>query len=73
MTNEDRWLVKSTDEAQWLAANAHEYGFILRYPEGKEQVTGVAYEPWHIRYVGEKVAKKIYNEQITFEEFLEKK
>ncbi|MBU5289875.1 D-alanyl-D-alanine carboxypeptidase family protein, partial [Paraclostridium bifermentans] len=47
-------------------------GFILRYPEGKQQITGVAYEPWHIRYVGEKVAKKIYDEQITLEEFLEK-
>lgn len=73
VTNEDRWFVKSTAEAQWLATNAHKYGFILRYPEGKENITGVAYEPWHIRYVGEKVAKKIYDEQITFEEFLEKK
>ncbi|MFR3560233.1 MAG: D-alanyl-D-alanine carboxypeptidase family protein, partial [Paraclostridium sordellii] len=73
VTNEDRWFVKSTDEAQWLATNAHKYGFILRYPEGKQQITGVAYEPWHIRYVGEKVAKKIYDEQITLEEFLEKK
>ena len=73
VTNEDRWFVKSTDEAQWLATNAHKYGFVLRYPEGKQQITGVAYEPWHIRYVGEKVAKKIYDEQITLEEFLEKK
>lgn len=73
VTNKDRWFVKSTAEAQWLAANAHEYGFILRYPEGKENITGVSYEPWHIRYVGKKVAQKIYDEQITFEEFSEKK
>lgn len=71
ITNEDRWFVKSTEEAQWLAKNAHNYGFILRYPENKEDITGVAYEPWHIRYVGKETAKKIYEEQITFEEFIE--
>lgn len=73
VTNEDRWFVKSTKEAQWLAENAHDYGFIIRYPENKENITGVAYEPWHIRYVGEETAKKIYEEQITFEEFIENK
>lgn len=73
LTNEDRWFVKSTKEAQWLAENAHDYGFILRYPENKENITGVAYEPWHVRYVGEEAAKKIYEEQITFEEFIENK
>jgi D-alanyl-D-alanine carboxypeptidase len=73
VTNEDRWFVKSAKEAQWLAENAHNYGFILRYTENKENITGVAYEPWHIRYVGKESAKKIYEEQITFEEFIENK
>ncbi|MDK2563702.1 M15 family metallopeptidase [Romboutsia sedimentorum] len=73
VTNGDRWFVKSAKEAQWLAENAHHHGFILRYPENKENITGVAYEPWHIRYVGEETAKKIYEEQITFEEFIENK
>ncbi len=73
VTNEDRWFVKSAKEAQWLAENAHNYGFILRYTENKENITGVAYEPWHIRYVGKESAKKIYEEQITFEEFIQNK
>ena len=41
-----------TSEAKWLAEHGHEYGFIIRYPEGKENITGYKYEPWHIRYVG---------------------
>lgn len=73
ITNEDRWFVKSTEEAQWLAENAHKFGFILRYPENKEDITGVAYEPWHIRYVGKETAKEIYEDQITFEDFIENK
>ncbi len=54
----------------WLAENAYKYGFILRYPIKKELITGIEYEPWHYRYVGEKAAKKIYSEQITLEEYL---
>ena len=73
VTNEDRWFVKSAKEAKWLAENAHNYGFILRYTENKENITGVAYEPWHIRYVGKEIAEKIYEEQITFEEFIQNK
>lgn len=49
----------------------HKYGFILRYPKGKENITGYNYEPWHIRYVG-KYAETIYEENITLEEYLEK-
>lgn len=48
-----------------------EFGFILRYPKGKENVTGYPYEPWHIRYVGKAVAKKIAQEKITLEEYLQ--
>ncbi len=59
-----------TVEGQWLAAHAHEYGFIIRYPQGKEHITGYMYEPWHVRYVGKDVAADIYNQQITLEEYL---
>ena len=58
-----------TPEAKWLADNAYKYGFILRYPKGKENLTGYDYEPWHYRYVGVENAKKIYKEGITFEEY----
>lgn len=58
-----------TSEGKWLAKNAHKYGFIIRYPQGKEGITGYAYEPWHIRYVGE-IAEDIYNSGLTLEEYL---
>jgi len=51
--------------------NAHKYGFILRYPKGKEDITGFKYEPWHYRYVGKEVAKNIYEKNITLEEYFE--
>lgn len=60
---------EKTDEFAWLKAHAHEYGFILRYPKGKENITGYSYEPWHYRYVGKKIAKVIYENNLTFEEF----
>ena len=60
-----------TDAGKWLAAHCYEYGFILRYPEGKEYLTGVQYEPWHFRYVGVEAATVITKEGITLEEFLE--
>ena len=47
-----------------------DYGFILRYMKGKEDITGYSYEPWHFRYVGIKAAKKIYQKRITLEEYL---
>jgi zinc D-Ala-D-Ala carboxypeptidase len=54
---------------KWLAAHAHEYGFIIRYLPGKEPITGYMYEPWHIRYVGEYLAKKLFDKQQTMEEY----
>ena len=48
---------------------AHKYGFILRYPKGKEDITGYKYEPWHLRYVGKEIAKEIYESDITLEEY----
>lgn len=60
---------EGTPEAEWLAEHAHEYGYIIRYPKGKEDITGFAYEPWHIRYVGTEVAGDIYKRGITLEEY----
>ena len=59
-----------TKEAKWLQENAYKFGFIIRYPKGKEEKTGYKYEPWHLRYVGKKHAKKIYCNNITLEEYL---
>lgn len=58
-----------TDEYKWLVAHAAEYGFILRYPKGKEGVTGYAFEPWHFRYVGN-CAEEITEKGLTLEEYL---
>ena len=54
----------------WLAENAPEYGFILRYPQGKEEITGIVYEPWHFRYVGKEYAKDITEKGVCLEEYL---
>ncbi|MBQ7136630.1 MAG: D-alanyl-D-alanine carboxypeptidase family protein [Bacilli bacterium] len=54
----------------WLAENAHKYGFIIRYPQGKQHITGYQYEPWHIRYLGVDLANKVYNSGLTLEEYL---
>ena len=56
-------------EAEWLASHAAEYGFIIRYPKGKESITGYQYEPWHLRYVGKKIATHIAARGITLEEY----
>jgi D-alanyl-D-alanine carboxypeptidase len=61
----------STKEGVWLTENAHKYGFILRYPKGKEGITGYMYEPWHFRYVGTKAAAEIFNSKWTLEEYFE--
>ena len=58
-----------TDEFKWLDKNAHNYGFILRYPKGKEDITGYAYESWHYRYVGVETATEIKNKGITYDEY----
>lgn len=57
-----------TPQGKWLAANAHRYGFILRYPKGKEAITGYIYEPWHFRYVGRELATALFESQLTFEQ-----
>ena len=62
-------LTDST-EGKWLKKTAWENGFILRYPEGKEHITGVAYEPWHFRYVGVPHAYYCYKESLTLEEYV---
>lgn len=59
----------SSKEFTWLQEHAHEYGFILRYPRGKEYITGYIYEPWHYRYVGVEVATKIKETGLTYEEY----
>lgn len=63
----DNWM--GTKEGKWVSANAGRFGFIVRYPQGKEDVTGHAAEPWHLRYVGENVAEYMQNEGIALEEF----
>lgn len=60
-----------TKEGQWLAANAPLYGFILRYPKGKEMITGYAWEPWHIRYVTKALALYLSIAGLTLEEYYE--
>lgn len=60
-----------TKEGQWLQNNAYKYGFIIRYPKGKENITGYRYEPWHLRYIGD-LSKELYNggDWVTLEEYL---
>ena len=60
---------ETTDEFKWLQDNAYKYGFILRYPKDKEDITGYSYESWHYRYVGKDVATKIKKLGITFDEY----
>lgn len=59
-----------TDEYRFLIKNAHRFGYILRYPKGKEDITGYPYEPWHFRYVGKDAASVIYEQGLCLEEFL---
>lgn len=64
---------ESTPETQWLQENCHKYGFILRYPKDKTDITGIDYESWHYRYVGKEAAAYIKKHDLTFEEYLEEK
>lgn len=59
-----------TEAGKWLAANSADFGFILRYPKGKEDITGIIYEPWHFRYVGTEYAKDITERGVCLEEYL---
>ncbi len=69
------WQLDSTQASrptqQWLMAHSWEYGFILRYPSDKSELTGIIYEPWHYRYVGKDAARTIYEQEICLEEYLE--
>jgi zinc D-Ala-D-Ala carboxypeptidase len=58
-----------TPEGRWLANNSYRYGFIMRYPKGKEFITGYDYEPWHFRYVGTELADHIYQSGLTYDEY----
>lgn len=60
-----------TEEAKWLAENAHRFGFVIRYPKDRTAITGYSYEPWHLRYVGIEIAKYISENELTFEEYIE--
>ncbi len=66
-------LVKSfgeTKEYAWLKDNAHLFGYIVRYPQGKEHITEYTYEPWHLRYVGQELALNLYESDMPYEEYL---
>lgn len=74
-SNECATLEQSFDKTQaykWIESNCYKYGFIIRYPKGKENITGYNYEPWHIRYVGISPASEIFQRHITLEEYLSK-
>ena len=60
----------NTIEAKWLAENAYLYGFIIRYPKDKEEITGYNYEPWHLRYVGQRTCKILKEKQSNFRRIL---
>lgn len=60
----------ATPEGQWVAANAPRFGFVISYPQGKENITGYIYEPWHIRYVGVPVAQQVAASGLTLTEYL---
>ena len=59
----------NSDEYVWMMDNAYKYGFILRYPKSKEDITGYKCEAWHYRYVGKKIAKYIHDNNITYDEY----
>ncbi|MDD3392824.1 MAG: M15 family metallopeptidase [Bacilli bacterium] len=67
--NKDYDLFHNSSSYLWMIKNAYKYGFILRYPEGKENITGYNFEPWHYRYVGLVEAKTIYDNNLTLEEY----
>lgn len=58
-----------TEQGQWLEENVDQFGFIIRYPEGAEEITGYSFEPWHLRYVGEPTATEVTAQEVTLEEY----
>lgn len=69
-TRRDDGGFETTEHYAWLMENCWDFGFILRYPEGKEDITGITYEPWHYRYVGVEIAQEIHKTGLTLEEYL---
>ena len=59
---------RDTEEGKWLANNAHKYGFILRYKEGREAETGYSFEPWHFRYVGKELSEYVFENNLILED-----
>lgn len=70
IANKSGFISDGDKEYTWLLENSYKYGYILRYPEGKEQITGYMKEEWHYRYVGIETAKKIYDQNITYDEYM---
>ncbi|WP_295156414.1 M15 family metallopeptidase [uncultured Ruminococcus sp.] len=68
LNNASRWFA-GTPEAQWIEEHCADYGFIIRYPDGKEDITGFMYEPWHVRYVGKELARTLTDQGLTLEEY----
>ena len=64
------YLSENDEEYQWLIDNSYKYGFILRYPRGKEYITGYVFEDWHFRYLGIDLATKVYNSKLTYDEYV---
>ena len=69
----DEYDIENLAETDWVHNNCYKYGFILRYPKGKESITKYSYEPWHIRYVGNNLAKYLYENNLTLEEYYNNK
>ena len=69
--NDTSFSFENSPEADWLNAHCAEYGFIIRFPKEKEKYTGYTYEPWHIRYLGTKLAKEITDSGLSLEEYLD--
>ena len=64
-------IFAKTDQAKWLAENSYKFGYILRFPEDKTDITGISFEPWHFRYVGRYHAAQMYNLGLCFEEYMD--
>ncbi len=69
IANNKHQIFDGTQEYQWLKKNAYKYGFILRYPDKKQDITGYAYESWHFRYVGKELAQKVVDSNLTYDEY----
>ena len=73
IANKSGFISKNDKEYNWLVKNSYKYGFILGYPEDKENITGYMYEEWHYRYLGTTLAKEVYDSGLTYDEYLAQK